>query len=190
MLSLSRPLSRTERARPWLGAAPALLLSFAALGCSASAELPEVVVTKSDVGFVGVPHIPGITDTSQMVTTSFDHPKGLELPEFMNPELRPLSASLAGRGTMNDLSFLEGVTLTLSSRAPDAPPPLVVANYERQGTGVGRVLELDTANDADVIEYWSTEDAYYDVRLWGIMPEDDWAVDVIVSFAGELSVSN
>jgi len=91
---------------------------------------------------------------------------------------------------MNDLSFLEGVTLTLSSRAPDAPPPLVVANYERSDTDVGRVLDLDTANDADVIEYWSTEDAYYDVRLWGIMPEDDWAVDVIVSFAGELSVSN
>lgn len=189
MLSHSRSSSRAHRARPWLGAA--LLLSAAApLGCSASAELPEIVVTKSDVPFIGVPRIPGITDTSQTVSTSFDHPKGFELPEFMNPELRPLGASIAGRGTMNDLSFVEGVTLTLSSRAPDAPPPLVVANYERSGTGVGRVLQLDTANDADVLEYWSTEDAYYDVRLWGIMPEDDWAVDVIVSFAGELSVSN
>jgi hypothetical protein len=166
------------------------LLALAVAGCSASADLPEVVVRQSDVAFVGVPRIPGITDTNQTLTTSFDHPKGFELPDFMNPELRPLGASITGRGTMNDLSFIEGVTLTLSSRAPDAPPPLVVANYQSSDTDVGRVLPLETANDADVLEYWTTEDAYYEVSLWGVLPENDWAIDVTVSFAGELSVSS
>jgi hypothetical protein len=108
----------------------------------------------------------------------------------MNPELRPLAATITGRGTMNDLSFLEGITLTLSSRAADAPPALVVANYERRDMGVGRVVPLETDSDADVLEYWSTEDAYYEVRLWGMLPENDWAIDVAVSFAGELSVSS
>lgn len=159
-------------------------------GCSASAELPEVVVTQSDVEFVGVPRIPGITDRSMTVSTSFDHPKGFELPEFMNPELRPMAASIAGRGSMEDLSFLEGVTLTLSSRAPDAPPPLVVASYERHAGDVGRTVRLDTATESDVLEYWSTKDAYYDVQLWGLLPESDWAIDVTVSFSGELSVSS
>jgi hypothetical protein len=166
------------------------LLALAAAGCSASADLPEVVVTQSDVEFLGVPRIPGITDTSQTLTTSFDHPKGFELPDFMNPELRPLAATITGRGTMNDLSFLEGITLTLSSRAADAPPALVVANYERRDMGVGRVVPLETDSDADVLKYWSTEDAYYEVRLWGMLPENDWAIDVAVSFAGELSVSS
>lgn len=166
------------------------LLALAAAGCSASADLPEVVVTQSDVEFAGVPRIPGVTNSSQTLSTSFDHPKGFEMPDFMNPELRPMAASITGLGTMDDLSFVEGATLTLSSRAADAPPPLVVASYERSATDVGRVLEFETASDADVLEYWTTKNAYYDVSLWGVLPENDWAIDVAVSFAGELSVSS
>lgn len=159
-------------------------------GCSASADLPEVVVTRSDVAFEGVPVIPGITDTTQTVSTSFDHPSDFTLPDGLNPELRPLSASISGSGDMSDLSFLEGLSVTLSSRAPDAPEPMVLAYYERPSSGqAGRVVKLQTDNDSDVLGYWDTEQAYYDVTLWGVLPEDDWAIDVTFAFSGSISVS-
>jgi hypothetical protein len=168
------------------------LLALAALaGCSASADIPEVVVTRSDVAFEGVPYVPGITDVSQSVTTSFEHPSDFELPSGLNPELRPRSASITGRGTMQDLSFLEGLTVTLSSRAPDAPDPQVVASYERTRTsGVGRVVPLEVDPDSDVLAYWDTKQAFYEVTLWGVMPPEDWAIDVTFSFEGHLSVSS
>jgi hypothetical protein len=177
-----------------LGRAPIAisLLALAALaGCSASADIPEVVVTRSDVAFEGVPYVPGITDVSQSVTTSFEHPSDFELPSGLNPELRPLSASIVGRGTMQDLSFLEGLTVTLSSRAPNAPEPQVVASYERtQQSGVGRVVPLEVDPDSDVLSYWDTKQAFYEVTLWGVMPSEDWAIDVTFAFEGHLSVSS
>jgi hypothetical protein len=159
-------------------------------GCSASADIPEVVVTRSDVGFQGVPFIPGITDVTQTVSTTFDHPSDFELPETLNPELRPLSASVSGHGDLADLSFLEGLQVTLSSRAPGAPESRILAYYERPASGeAGRVLKLHTNVESDVLSYWDTDQAYYDVTLWGILPTEDWAIDVTFAFSGSISVS-
>jgi hypothetical protein len=166
-----------------------LSLAFGA-GCSASAEIPEVVVTRTDVAFMGVPVIPGITDVTQTVSTSFDHPSDFELPSELNPELRPLSASVAGNGDMQDLSFLEGMKVTLSSRAEGAPPPRTLAYYERPANGaVGGVVNLQTNVESDVLSYWETKQAYYEVTLWGVLPSEDWAIDVTFAFSGSISVS-
>jgi hypothetical protein len=159
-------------------------------GCSAEADIPEVVVTRSDVEFLGVPLIPGITDTTQTISAVFDHPSDMDLPSGLNPELHPLAASIQGNGDMQDLSFLEAMTLTLNSRAPGAPPPEVVASYERSGTGsVGRTVKLHTDPDSDVLSYWDTKQAFYEVTLWGVLPPEDWSVDVTFSFSGRFSIS-
>jgi hypothetical protein len=168
-----------------------LLALVGLAGCSAEAEIPEVVVTRSGVAFEGVPYVPGITDVSQTVSTTFEHPADFELPSGLNPELHPVSASISGNGDMQDLSFLEGLTVTLASRAPNAPPPHVVASYERTRTsGVGRIVQLETDNDSDVLSYWDTKEAFYEVSLWGVMPSESWAIDVTFSFEGRLSVSS
>jgi hypothetical protein len=173
-------------------ASGALVLAALALGagCSASADIPEVVVTRSDVAFEGVPTVPGITDVTQTVSASFDHPSDFKLPEELNPELRPLAASVSGHGDMRDLSFLEGLKVTLSSHAEGAPPPRTLAYYERPSNGtVGRVVELQTNVESDVMSYWDTEQAYYDVTLWGVLPAEDWSIDVSFAFSGKISVS-
>jgi hypothetical protein len=160
------------------------------VGCSASADIPEVVVTRSDVEFAAVPVIPGYTDVSQELSTSFDHPSDFELPDGLNPQLRPLSASVSGTGDMQDLSFLEGLEVTLASRAEGAPEPYVLAYYERPANGqAGRVVRLQTNKRSDVLSYWDTKEAYYDVRIWGVLPPETWAIDVTFAFSGSISVS-
>jgi hypothetical protein len=187
--SVSARFSSSLSARSSLLGVCLASLAFGA-GCSASADIPEVVVTRSDVGFDGVPVIPGYTDVTQTLSTSFDHPSDFELPSGLNPELRPLSASVSGAGDMQDLSFLEGLEVTLSSRAPGAPEPFVLAYYERPNSGgVGRVVNLQTNTSSDVLSYWDTKEAYYDVKIWGILPPDAWAIDVTFAFSGSISVS-
>ena len=184
---LERGLSRLGFSEQRTRAAVCLsALAFAA-GCSAEAEIPEVTVTRSDVEFAGVPSIPGIMDTSQEVTAEFDHPSDFELPEDFNPELHPLGAMISARGDMRSLSFLEGLEVKLSSRAPGAPPPFVLASYERGSATVGRIVELEIAPDSDVLSYWDTDQAFYEVTLWGVLPEQDWSIDVSFSFSGKLS---
>jgi hypothetical protein len=189
----AKPVSSRFSSSLWLrGSLLAVAISGLAFGagCSASADIPEVVVTRSDVGFEAVPVIPGYTDISQELSTSFDHPSDFELPGGLNPELRPLSASVSGAGDMQDLSFLEGLEVTLASRAPNAPEPRVLAYYERPGGGqVGRVVQLQTNKKSDVLSYWDTKEAYYDVRIWGILPPEAWAIDVTFAFSGSISVS-
>lgn len=187
--NLPSTASHTRIARRW-SALGCLALLAAGVGCSAEAEIPEVVVTRTDVAFEGVPLIPGYTDVSQTLTTTFEHPSDFDLPSELNPELRPISASITGRGNMSDLSFLESMKLSILSHADDGPPPAVVASYVRQrATGVGRVIKLDTDVDSDILSYWDTEEAYYEVELTGIMPPQDWSIDVSFALSGRISIS-
>jgi hypothetical protein len=192
-MALTHPnLVFVSRARPRAGSMLATgLVALLASGCSARADIPEVVVTQSDVAFEGVPRIPGFAPIEEL-TTSFDHPQGFGLPEYFNPELYPTEVKVMARGDMQDLSFLSEVTLTLASRAEDAPPPRMVASYERaDGEEVGRQLDLSPDTESDVLDYWGTKEAYYEMTLRGDdLPEQAWAVDVIVEFRGRLSVGD
>jgi hypothetical protein len=168
-----------------------LLASVASVACSASADIPEVKVTQSDVAFDGVPRVPGLTDVTTTLQTQFDHPKGLGLPDMLDPELYPLSAHVQARDDMENLGFIQEIKLTIASRAADAPPPMVVANYRRTGSSAtSKNIQLQTDKDSDVLAYWETKDAYYDLEVSGILPEDNWAVDVVFSFSGKLSISS
>jgi hypothetical protein len=182
---------RGSRFRPGLAWLGLLLGSLAVVGCSASADIPKVVVTQSDVAFDGVPRLPGLPDVTTTLETQFDHPKDATLPDALDPELFPLSGEVKARGSMQDLSFIDSLKLTLSSRAADAPPPRVVATYTRPATGkAGNVLALKTDNDQDVLEYWGTKNAFYDLEISGVLPADAWSVDVVVAFSGKLSISS
>jgi len=169
----------------------ALLVAFSllsGLGCSARADIPEVVLTQSDVAIDGVPTLPGVSAGTSMVSTTFNHPKGFELPEFFKSELYALSAKATSLGDTDDMSFVEGLTLTLASMADGAPEPIVVARYERGQGLTGSVIEMETDSDSDVLAYWETKSAYYDLTVWGMMPEDAWTLDVTVAFSGSISV--
>lgn len=183
--------NRSSLARLSLKECGLLLAALASVACSASADIPEVKVTQSDVAFDGVPRVPGLTDVTTTLQTQFDHPKGLGLPDMLDPELYPLAAQVQARGSMESLGFIQEIKLTIASRADDAPPPVVVASYRRNGSSAsGKSIQLKTDSDSDVLAYWETKDAFYDLEVSGVLPEDSWAVDVIFSFSGKLSISS
>lgn len=177
----------THQAPPLLALSAGLLVALGS-ACSAHADIPEVVITQSEITFEGVPQIAGITVPTAL-TTSFDHPEGFDLPEFLDPELRPLGARIIARDTSQDLAFIESLSLTIASRSPDGPEPTVIASYTREDTGEINAIDILANSEADILQYWDTETAFYQLSVNGELPVEAWGVDVVVKFAGSLSVA-
>lgn len=171
-----------------------LLLAIGLLGasaCSAHGDIPNITVTESDLQFQGVPEALSELDDTPTLTTRFEHPSDFDLPEFLNPELRVTRASMRAEGGVTDLSFVRSLRLMLGSDGPGAPPPVVMAEYQRLGGArVGNVLEISPDRGVDVIQHWQTGEAYYELTLSGDgMPSRDWSVAVTVQFSGSIDVS-
>jgi hypothetical protein len=171
-----------------------LLLALGVLSasaCSAHGSIPDITVTESDLQFQGVPAEISALDESPTLTTRFEHPGDLDLPDFLNPELHVVRASMRAEDGVSDLSFVRTLKLVLGSDAPNAPAPVTMADYERRpGQQVGDVLHIDADRDVDVMQHWETGEAYYELTLSGDgMPSRDWSVQVTVQFSGTIDVS-
>jgi hypothetical protein len=164
---------------------------LATSACSAHGDIPNITVTESDLQFQGVPEALSELDDSPTLTTRFEHPSDFDLPDFLNPELRVRSASMRVEDGVSDLSFVRSLRLVLGSDAPNAPAPVVMAEYQRLGGArVGDVLEISPERDVDVLQHWETGEAYYELTLSGDgMPSRDWSVAVTVQFSGTIDVS-
>jgi hypothetical protein len=172
-----------------------LLLSLAIGGassaCSAHGSIPDITVTESDLEFQGIPAELSALDDSPTLTTRFEHPSDFDLPDFLNPELHVVNASMRAEDGVTDLSFVRSLKLVLGSDAPGAPPAVVMAEYQRRsGQTVGSVLNIEADSDVDVLQHWETGEAYYELTLSGDgMPSRDWSVEVTVKFSGSIDVS-
>lgn len=165
-----------------------LLLAAACAGslaCSAEGSIPDITVTESDLAFEAMP-VAGLNAT---LTTRFDQPGELDLPEFMNPSLHVTGVTITAAEGVSDLSFLEGLTVTLDAESPDAPPPEEMASYERgPGQTTTPVLRIAADETVDVVDHWRTGQAFYEIKLWGSLPDRPWAIDVAVQFNGKIEI--
>lgn len=186
------PAPAASRWAPTLGlfllGAPAGLSA----ACSAEADIPRVVFERDDLRFEGASALPfdlGISQESRRIETEFDHPGDLS-DLSVDVELYATLARIVGHDGDGDLSFIEGLELTVASRSPGAPEPITLATYSRR-TDRSSVTEVSlvTASDANVFDYWKTEEPYYVIAAWGTLPQEDWSVDVLVEFRGNLRVS-
>lgn len=188
-------------------ASAAALLS--AVACSAHADIPNITVTEPNVTFsaMELPDLPEVpegidpqeylddyleeNDLSGELTTRFDHPGDMDLPDFMKAELSVTAVRLRAQQGVDSLSFVKRIEVMLASEAPDAPPPLRLARYERKTTVSSvPVIHVDPDETANVLDHWKTGAAYYEILLEGDgMPLEEWSVEVTVEFSGSLDVS-
>jgi hypothetical protein len=156
-----------------------------AFACSAEGSIPDITVTESDLAFEAMP-VAGLNAT---LTTRFDQPGDLDLPEFMNPSVHVTGVTITAADGVSDLSFLEGLTVTLDAESPDAPPPEEMAVYARKaGQANTPVLKIDADEKVDVVDHWRTGQAFYEIKLWGTLPDRPWAIDVAVQFNGKIEI--
>ena len=155
------------------------------LACSAEGSIPDITVTESDLEFEAMP----IAGLNASLTTRFDQPGDLDLPEFMNPSVHVVGVTITAADGVSDLSFLEGLTVALDAESPDAPPREDMAAYERKpGQASTSVLKVDADESINVVNHWRTGQAFYEVTLWGSLPDRPWAIDVSVQFSGKIEI--
>ncbi len=165
------------------------VLAISAVGCvSVEADVQDVVVTRQGLEISG--SMMPVDLGEQEITVRFDHPyEGVDLPAGVNSELRPTGVMLTAASGVSDFSFLRAFSVTIGSTAPEAPPPAVVFEYQSQGDGpVGHSIDISPARSPNVLDYWETTGAYYELTVRGDLPELLWAVDVAIEFSGKLSV--
>lgn len=165
------------------------VLAISTAGCvSVEADVQDVVVTTQGLEINGSKMPVDLGE--QEITVRFDHPyEGVDLPEGVDSELRPTGATMTAASGVGDFSFLSAFSVTVGSTAPEAPPPAVVFEYQRQGDGpVGHSIDISPAGSPNVLDYWETTGAYYELTVRGDLPELSWAVDVVIEFSGKVSV--
>jgi hypothetical protein len=158
-------------------------------GCvSVEADVQDVVVTTQALQINGAT-VP-VDLGQQEITVRFEHPyDAVDIPEGVDSELRPTRGTIVAASGVDDLSFLSGFRLSIGSTAPEAPPPAVVFEYQRQGDGpAGPTIDVSPTGSSNVIDYWETNGAYYELTVRGDLPERLWTVDVAVEFSGKVSV--
>ena len=196
----------------------ALLMGLSSLGCggcSAQADSFELRVTRQEVIFPGTPRqatTDGIdtsaaaaaasqTEAGQLAaaalqgeeverTESFEQDQELEVPNGLDSALWPLWAKLVPHeGTTADLSFLNEFDLTIRCASGELPDQLLLT-YSRDGTPSASTEAMATAEErTNIIDYWNCAQAFYDVHVVGILPEEDWAVDVVIELGGEFKLA-
>lgn len=166
----------------WLG------LAFLPLvACSAEANVPRIIVSQIGVEIRGVPNPNGVITTTR---TRFDHPVGFEVPKVLDASLFPRSARAVSSNEQADLSFVEEFTLLLASRSDENLRSEQIAHYQRspEQSGEMLLLEIPTNNQFNVVEYWASGDAYYELVVRGQLPESNWVLDVVAEFEGNLAL--
>jgi hypothetical protein len=162
----------------------ALLAATSGACMSIEAEAPEIEITQADVRFTGVPAIAGLGSTKQSFTGN--HP-ALDLPSELSADVRAVQVILTARSGITDFAFLSGLKVTMQDDAKKKAA-VTLLDYQRGEVPTPTaVLTIPAANPTNVIEQWKSDAALFGLEIEGTLPEQDWSVDVTLSFAGTAS---
>jgi hypothetical protein len=168
-----------------------LAIALAAGGCvmSATGELPEVEVTQQNLKLPGVPRELRTGDVSVTIPAFFQPNDRLGLPidKYESVKVNSLSLILK-KGGGGDLSFVRTMRVTLTGLQGylSGQVPTEVARYQRPDTGTaGSTLELG-AGSVEVVDAFRDPVTVMIVEATGDLPEDEWAIDVVVRMSALL----
>jgi hypothetical protein len=171
------------------------VLAVCGTGCvSVDAEVPEVTVTKRDLGFDALP-IEGLPAqalvelmkerTIEIPPFTFEHGP-IEFPEGFSSNLRTVGVQLVTNRGIKDFSFVRKMDVSISD---GKNPPLNVASFDRDNgdTTLTNVLAFKTINAQDTMGLWQTDAITFSMSLTGTPPMEAWSMDVVARFTGEMA---
>jgi hypothetical protein len=162
------------------------LLSLGAGGCTLEVEasVPEVEITQHDLKFDGVSLGGGdLGDVAVSKSFSQKHQR-LDLPAGLDTEVKAMGVTLTAKSGIESFDFLKNLRLTMSD---DVHAPVELINYQRaEGAPSTNVLTLESANPINTLDQWKTDSATFTVEVAGLLPSQDWAIDLAVRFAGKI----
>jgi hypothetical protein len=160
--------------------------SLGACTVSVEADVPDIEVTQHDVAFSGIPLAGRLGDVATELTFMQDKPS-LGLPKEIDTSVKAVQVELTARTGITTFDFLRSLRVTMAPN-DGSSAPVELINYEKVGSGsVGGTLSIPSQNPVNILDQWKTDSAKFTVQLEGVLPEQDWTVDLRVHFAGKLS---
>jgi hypothetical protein len=164
-----------------------LLVVLAALasGCSFEADLSEVEITQHGVK---VPGKPGSGTADQSASASFAFSKAAsDLAKSINRDVQIHQIAIAASGGVPNLTFIKSMHVTMATPSnPDLTVELL--SYDRtQSESDGWDIQVTMPVPIDVTATWVAARTEIEIEMAGRLPQQDWAVDVTLTFSGKIT---
>jgi len=188
MNNSSRVVVGPSRSSSLVGACLAFALVAGGGACTLSveADVPDVQVTQHDVMFPGVPMAGLAGDVSTGISFTQNLP-ALDLPSGIDSTVQAVKVDLIAKSGVSSFDFLSALHITMTPNAAGATPIELISYEKPAGTTVGTTLSIPAKNPINILDQWKADSASFDVQVAGTLPEKDWAIDVSVHFAGQVS---
>jgi len=172
--------------RPLVGMLLGAMLATGSGAClSVEADAPDVEVTQHNVAFAGVPMAGRTGDVSTQLT--FEQARPVNLPKGFESNVQAVKVDLVAKSGITNFDFLKLLRVTMAEKG-SAAQPVEIVNYEKgDGTTVGATLTIDSKNPVNILDQWKASSAIFDVVVAGALPDQAWAIDMSVHFAGKVT---
>lgn len=172
--------------RSWLATVLGAALAVAGAGCGVSveADAPDVAVTQHDVTVTGIPMASQLGEVSSHVSFTQSLPD-LALPSGFDSSVDGAKLEFTAKKGITDFSFINALHVTVTPNG--STTAIEIIDYQKAaGTTVGKTLTIDSKNAVDLLKQWKDK-ATFDVQVAGMLPENDWTIDLTVRFNGKVS---
>jgi hypothetical protein len=154
--------------------------------CSFEADLPDVQITQRGVI---VPGVPQTTPGSPSSTPSFFPLSSSDVAwaKGMKTDVLVHRVQIAASGSLTTLDFIDCVHVTVA--APSSSEGAIrIMDYERnEEAPSSSVIDVNIPAPVDITTVWSADQTVVELQIAGLLPEQDWTVDVTLNLSGKIT---
>lgn len=166
--------------------AAAVSLGSGACTLSAEADVPDVEVTQHDIAFAGIPQASLLGPVSTGMSFTQERPK-LDLPSALDSTVQAVKIELRAKSGIKNFDFLRALRITMAPKGYEADPIELIYYDKADGAVVGNTLTIASRNPVNILDQWKAESAIFSLQVAGMLPEEDWSIDMVMHFSGKIS---
>jgi hypothetical protein len=173
----------TLRILPYIPA-PATLASACAF--SVEADIPEVQITQRGLRMPGVPKAKLAGDVSVSSSFTFSS-SNTAWAKSMNSRVFVRQVEVTATGGLDNLDFIKAAHLTMADSEDSGKSTELVSYDQCDGAPSSSVINVSMPKPIDITPLWSAAKTVIELQMAGRLPEEDWAVDVVLKLNGEIT---
>lgn len=160
--------------------------SFLSQACvQANVDVPDLEVTRQDVALQSAPAgTPANTEAT--IVQQFQYEKTpSSLPGSVTANLHATDVTFTLKKGATDLSFIRSAKLTVTEPGGE---PQTVLDYKGDAP-VGSSVTLPVLASPPSLNPWSMDSSTFELTVTGVLPQQEWYLDVTLGYTGSVSYS-
>jgi hypothetical protein len=165
---------------------PALATLAGACTFSVEANIPDVEITQRGLKIPGIPKAKLAGDVSVSSSFTFSS-SNTAWAKSMNSSVYVRQVEVTASGGVDNLDFIKAAHLIMTD-SEDSESSTELVSYDRcDGAPSSSVIDVSMPKPIDITPLWSAAKTVIELQMAGQLPEEDWAVDVVLKLNGEIT---